>query len=238
MTTSTASTTTAARTLRPCFHHFASTDNRYNGRRVCLYIGKGPKYVSLIVMDAAELTITRVPADAKIRFMESTDTDLDKAIDRFIDRAREVGCTKAVADLLGIEWPPISPERAQRALERRALLTFVENVEMGKSAEVQAKREKEKAKAAAKAAAAAPVVETPPAPVKPARGSIVTTIQAELRAQADRLRSTFDALTKAQVQTVLTAAVAALPTGTNAGTVRAQFYHLRKLEREAAGLSQ
>jgi hypothetical protein len=226
--TATAQTT---RALRPCFHHFASTDNRYNGRRVCLYVGKGPKYVSLIVMDSSELTITRVPAIAPVLFMTEAETNLDKAIDRFIDKAREVGCTKAVADLLGIEWPPVSPARAQSSLERRALLSVVENIAMGKSAEEQERRAKDKAKADAKAAAvvaAAPPIVVPP---KPARGSIVTTIQTELRGQVARLRSSFEDLTKAQVQVVVAGACAALPTGTNAGTVRAQFYHLRKLER-------
>lgn len=111
------------RELTLCTYHFPENDNRFNGRRTAIYVGKGPKYVSLVVMDAAELTITRIAlADAEkgIKYLTAEQADPEKALTMFRETARSVGCTKPVAEVLGIEWPPVMASKAQESFEARA----------------------------------------------------------------------------------------------------------------------
>lgn len=150
-TTETRTEINEARELTLCTYHFPSMDNRFNGRRTCIYAGKGPKYISLIVMDSAELTITRVPADAEIKFLTSEQADPEKALELFRETARTVGCTKPVAVALGIEWPPIMKTKAQESFEQHAEERAVQTQT---SVRAEEKAAKAKAKADAKAKAA------------------------------------------------------------------------------------
>ena len=150
-TTETRTEINEARELTLCTYHFPSMDNRFNGRRTCIYAGKGPKYISLIVMDSAELTITRVPADAEIKFLTSEQADPEKALELFRETARTVGCTKPVAVALGIEWPPIMKTKAQESFEQHAEERAVQT-QTSVRAEENAAKAKAKADAKAKAA--------------------------------------------------------------------------------------
>lgn len=246
------------RELTLCTFHFAENDDRFNGRRTCIYVGKGPKYISLIVMDAAELTITRVSTEqeAALKFLTSEQADPAKALETFRAMARQVGCTKPVAEALGIEWPPVRSEAdAQAAFEARAQERGMqvqretrEEERERKAAEKQQARELRKARAeekererlaaieAAKAKRAAKAPRAPKAPSEPKGEGKIAVIRRVMRAKADILfgadtkLADLDRSQSARLIEVLIAELA----DANPATIRTQYSRVRSEEKSAA----
>jgi len=246
-TTETRTEINEARELTLCTYHFPSMDNRFNGRRTCIYAGKGPKYISLIVMDSAELTITRVPADAEIKFLTSEQADPEKALELFRETARTVGCTKPVAVALGIEWPPIMKTKAQESFEQHAEERAVQT-QTSVRAEEKAAKAKAKADAKAKAAelkakkeaerqAQLEAERQARAANKAPRGEgKIARIRAALQATAVQMFGegvSLADLDRKQSADLVAAIVEALP-DQNVATIKTQYARLRAVAKEIA----
>ena len=238
-TTETRTEINEARELTLCTYHFPSMDNRFNGRRTCIYAGKGPKYISLIVMDSAELTITRVPADAEIKFLTSEQADPEKALELFRETARTVGCTKPVAVALGIEWPPIMKTKAQESFEQHAEERAVQT-QTSVRAEEKAAKAKAKADAKAKAAelkAKKEAERQARAANKAPRGEgKIARIRAALQATAVQMFGegvSLADLDRKQSADLVAAIVEALP-DQNVATIKTQYARLRAVAKGVA----
>jgi len=105
------------------FVHFPATDDRFNGTRTAIVASRGPKWIGLIVLECATLTVTRLDAALEkscVKPIPATEFNAPRALETFRAMARKMGASKVVCDALGIEWPPADPTQALATFERHA----------------------------------------------------------------------------------------------------------------------
>ena len=105
------------------FVHFPATDDRFNGTRTAIVASRGPKWIGLIVLECATLTVTRLDAALEkscVKPIPATEFNAGRALETFRAMARKMGASKVVCDALGIEWPPVDPTQALAAFTRHA----------------------------------------------------------------------------------------------------------------------
>lgn len=81
-------------------YRFPNADLHFTGVHTGLLLNTGYKHHHLIFMDAAGLTITKIPATE--RLVPAKVKSESSALSRFKAAARSFGCTKAAARALGI----------------------------------------------------------------------------------------------------------------------------------------
>ena len=105
------------------FVHFPATDDRFNGTRTAIVASRGPKWIGLIVLECATLTVTRLEAALEkscVKPIPDAEFNAGRALETFRAMARKMGASKVVCDALGIEWPPVDPTQALAAFTRHA----------------------------------------------------------------------------------------------------------------------
>ena len=171
------------------FVHFPATDDRFNGTRTAIVASRGPKWIGLIVLECATLTVTRLDAALEkscVKPIPATEFNAGRALETFRAMARKMGASKVVCDALGIEWPPVDPTQALAAFTRHAETVARNN--LNEENETMTTKTPTTKKAPAKKAAAkkAPAAKKPAAGLKTLGKMLGDAFQPQEPAQAPR----------------------------------------------------